>query len=174
MIPGDFDDEAFWAALDAERRARDMSWAQVNREIGWISPLTFTRWRERRSSACQVVMPFIQWVGRTPESLMVGAGGSDGELLPDPGEGRWRWYWDILELRAQLESRRTEREMTWPEVADEMGCSRDDIKFLYRTRYGTSMTFAMRAARWLDRTAASLMWEHDGLGLPWSPRRVTA
>lgn len=169
-VPGDFDDAALWAVVEEKRTANDMTWARLNREVGWAALATVNRMRERGNPGCHAVLPFIQWVGRSPESFTFGA--DDGELLPDPSPGRWRWYWDILELRAALDSRRTAREMTWQEVAAEMRTDPESIEHLQRTRYGTTMNLAMRAALWLERSAASFMWEHDGRGLPWSPRRV--
>jgi hypothetical protein len=111
-------------------------------------------------------------VGRTPESFTAGAADFPGELLPDPAPGDWRWYWNMPELAAALDAQRVERDMTWRLVADELGTVPAEIKALQKTKYGMSISFTMRAARWLDRTATSFMWEHDGRGLPWSGRRV--
>jgi len=114
----------------------------------------------------------IQWVGRTPESFTVGAENVAGELLPDPGSDRWRWYWNIPDFAAALDLQRAERDLTWPQVAAQLGSAANEIAHLHRARYGTTIGLAMRAARWLDRTAASFMWEHDGQGLPGSGRRA--
>ena len=172
QVRGDFDVFALLLAVDEQRTARDASWAQLTREIAWMSQATIARMREGGTARCHHVLPLIQWVGRTPESFTVGAEDFEGELLPDPGAGRWRWYWNIPELAAALDSQRMERELTWPQVAAEIGSGPNEIKQLQRTRYGTTISFAMRAARWLERPAASFMWEHDGRGLPWSGRRV--
>ena len=167
---GDFDDAGLWTVVEEKRAAGGMSWARLNREVGWAALATVTRMRERGNPGCHAVLPFIQWVGRTPESFTFGAG--DGEFLPDPGAGGWRWYWDIVELRASLDARREELGLTWPEVAAELRTDLASIKHLQQTRYGTSMNVAMRTAIWVGRSATSFMWEHDGRGLPWSPRRV--
>ena len=171
-VPGDFDAPAFWSALDEQRIAQDLTWSKLNRDIGWLSPATLTRMRRGGEIGCHAVLPFIQWLGRTPESFTAGAEDVEGELLPDPGAGRWRWYWHIPELHDALESRRVELDMAWSEVADALGEHINELKHLERSRYGTSMRLAMRAARWLGRSATSFMWEHDGRGLPWSGRRA--
>jgi hypothetical protein len=44
LTPGRFDAAALYAALDAQRRARAMTWTQVGAEIG-VSPSTITRTR---------------------------------------------------------------------------------------------------------------------------------
>lgn len=78
----------------------------------------------------------------------------------------------MTELVSALETKRLEFEMSWSDVAEQLGTENDWINHLRKTRYGTSIGLAMRSARWLDRTAASFMWENDGRGLPWSGRRV--
>jgi plasmid maintenance system antidote protein VapI len=65
-----------------------------------------------------------------------------------------------------------ERDLSVAEVAAEIGAGAGEVKGLFTTRYGPTINFAMKLARWLDRSAASFMWEHDGRGLPWSGRRV--
>jgi plasmid maintenance system antidote protein VapI len=71
-----------------------------------------------------------------------------------------------------VQARRVERDLSLHEVADALGTHPNEVLHLAKTRYGTSIQIAMRAARWLERTATSFMWEHDGRGLPWSGRRV--
>jgi hypothetical protein len=171
-VPGDFDAPALWVAVDEQRVARDLTWTKLNREIAWMGHGTMTRMREGSTNGCQHVLPLIQWVGRTPESFTVGADDVEGELLPDPAPGTWRWYWHMPELAAALDSRRIEGDLEWPDVAAALGATTAEIKHLQTTRYGTTMSLAMRVARWVDRTATSFMWEHDGRGLPWSGRRV--
>jgi hypothetical protein len=173
----DFDVAALFALVNDQRAARGMSMGQLAKEIAWMSPRTLAAMSERNHSAfvgCHHVLPIIQWVGRTPESFMTGAARHDGELLPDPGPAGWRWYWNMPELASELDSRRIERELTWSQAAAEFGSTPAEIKALQKTKYGMSIGFCMRAAGWLDRTATSFLWEHDGRGLPWSGRRVSS
>ena len=170
---GEFDIRALFAIAEDQRVARDLTWSQVNSELGWMSLKTLLGMRERGTSSCHHVLPLIQWVHRTPESFVVGGDERRGELLPDPGPGgRWRWYWNITELREEVDARRAARGLTVAEVAAEIGTGTGQVKGLFTTRYGPTINLAMRVAHWLDRTAASFMWEHDGRGLPWSGRRV--
>jgi hypothetical protein len=169
---GDFDIRALFAVAEDQRLARDLTWSQVNGQLGWMSLKTLLGIRDRGTSSCHHVLPLIQWVGRAPETFVVGGDGPLGELLPDPAPGRWRWYWNVIELREELDARRVERNLTLAEVAAEIGTGTGQVKGLFTTRYGPTINFAMKLARWLDRTAASFMWEHDGRGLPWSGRRV--
>jgi hypothetical protein len=172
-VPGDFDVGALFEAVDEQAERRGMSLSQVNKEIAWMSLPTLKRMRERGGSAsCQHVMPLIQWVGRTPESFTLHAEGFEGALLPDPRPGRWRWYWNMPELAAAVDQQAHDRGMTLADVGDELGCGLGAMKHLRETRYGTTISVAMRVSRWLGRTATSFLWEHDGRGLPWSGRRV--
>lgn len=172
-VPGDFDVGALFTAVDEQAELRGLSLSQVNKQIAWMSLSTLKRMRERGGAAgCHHVLPLIQWVGRTPESFTVGAEHFEGALLPDPGAGRWHWYWNMPELAAAVDRQAHVREMTLADVGDEIGCGLRAMKHLRETRYGTTISVAMRVSRWLERTAASFMWEHDGRGLPWSGRRV--
>jgi hypothetical protein len=171
-VAGDFDTAALFRVVDEQMAARDMSLAQLTQELAWMSKETLARMRDTGSSSCHHILPVIQWVGRTPESFTAGADAFPGELLPDPAPWTWRWYWDMPELAAALEARRGERGLKWAEVAAELGSTPAEVKSLQKTKYGVSISLAMRAARWLERSAASFMWESDGLGLPWSGRRV--
>src|SRR5262245_33408786 len=91
--PGDFDVLALWKAVDEQRRERGMSWHGVTQALGWMAQDTIARMGERGTATCNHVLPMIQWVGRTPESFTVDPEGAVHELLPSPGERRWRWWW---------------------------------------------------------------------------------
>jgi hypothetical protein len=164
---------ALFDAVEQQLAARDMTLGQLTRELAWMSKDTIVRMQSSGGAAgCHHILPLIQWVQRSPESFTVGAADFPGELLPDPAPGEWRWYWNMPELAAALDAQRDERAMTWKLVADDLGTTPAEIKALQKTKYGMSISFTMRAARWLERTATSFMWEHDGRGLPWSGRRV--
>lgn len=171
-VPGDFDVFGLFDVVDAQRIERGMTWSGLNRELAWMGLGALQRMRERGVASCQHVLPVIQWVGRTPESFTVGGDSVEGELLPDPRPGRWRWYWHMTELADAVEARRVEQELSIAELATVLGSAPGEVKSLRTTKYGTTISFAMRCARWLDRSAASFLWEHDGRGLPWSGRRL--
>ena len=158
-IPGDFDVIALWEAVDAQRRDRDMSWHQVTRTLRWMSQDTIARMQERGTSSCNHVLPMIQWVGRTPESFTVDPDGAVHELLPDPGEQGWRWWWRHRDLASALEAGRLERGLTPEQLARELGLDKSPVKTLQRLRYGPTIGLAMIVARWLQRPAASFLSE---------------
>ena len=158
-LPGDFDVIALWEAVDAQRSARNMTWGQVTSTLAWMSKSTIERMRERGTATCNHVLPMIQWVGRTPESFTVDPDGAVHELLPDPEGGRWRWWWRHHDLASEVDAQRQERDMTWKQVADELGVKVAAIQGLTKLRYGPSIGLAMISARWIQRSATSFLSE---------------
>lgn len=158
-IPGDFDVIELWEAVDAQRIARDMSWHHVTRTLRWMSQDTIARMRVSGTSTCNHVLPMIHWVGRTPESFTVDPEGAVHELLPEPGERGWRWWWRHKDLTAQLEARQRELGLTPRELAAELGLAKSPVASLKRLRYGPPIGLAMIVSRWLGRSAASFLSE---------------
>ena len=77
MIPmrdkGRFNPAALYAALDAQRQERGLSWAQVGAELG-IAPATLTRTRLGGRMEVDGMLAMVRWVGRTVESFTFGYG----------------------------------------------------------------------------------------------------
>lgn len=76
-----FDMRALHAALDHERRARGLTWDQLAAEINTpfehtpsipISVGTLRTMTAKRSVTGGVVLQVLRWLGRTPESFLVG------------------------------------------------------------------------------------------------------
>lgn len=127
----DFDVHALYAALDAQRRARGLSWAQVAREISDrfgltparpLSPSTLTGMRERGTLEGDGVLQMLGWLNRSPESFLPDRHGEStaGETLPPVGPSRILRF-DTRALYDALDARRVERAMTWGQVAEEIG-----------------------------------------------------
>ena len=75
--PGRFNSAALYAALDAQRRSRDITWSQVAAEIG-VSVSTITRTRHGGRMEVDGMLAMVRWLGRTVESFTFGyAGRSD-------------------------------------------------------------------------------------------------
>ena len=75
--PGRFNAAALYAALDAQRRARGMSWAQVAAETG-VSVSTLTHTRHGGRMEVDGMLAMVRWLGRTAESFTFGATKSHG------------------------------------------------------------------------------------------------
>lgn len=69
--PGRFNAIALFEAMDAQRRSRGMSWAQVGAEIG-VSSSTLTRTKRGGRMEVDGMVAMVRWVGRTVESFVFG------------------------------------------------------------------------------------------------------
>jgi hypothetical protein len=81
LSPGRFDAAALYAALDAQRRERNLTWAQAGLQIG-VSPSTLTRTRLGGRMEVDGMLAMVRWLGRTAESFTVGYDAN----LPQSGE----------------------------------------------------------------------------------------
>src|SRR5215467_12140047 len=108
---GDFDVVALFAALDAQRRDRMLSWQGVAREL-WdlsatlnarrndhpISASTLTSMTKRRDTSCQHALFMLRWLDRTPESFTPSSTcDARRTVLPRTGSDQ-RLRWDLQEL----------------------------------------------------------------------------
>lgn len=57
----------------------------------------------------------------------------------------------------ELDAERLKREMTWPQVAREIGCGVTQVPALSRIRYDVNMRTAMGLVAWLKRPAADFI-----------------
>jgi transcriptional regulator with XRE-family HTH domain len=69
---GRFDTRALYAALDAQREARGMSWQQVAQETG-VAASTMTRTKLGGRLEVDGMLAMVRWLGRTVESFTQGA-----------------------------------------------------------------------------------------------------
>lgn len=165
--PVDFDTDALYEALDAERRARGLSWAQTARAISDqfgdapsrpISPSTLTGLRTRAVLEGDGVLQVLRWLGRSPEDFVP----SRRATAPLPEVGRHRILrFDTPAIHAALDARRRERGVTWPEVATGIGGL--TAASLRRLAQGGRIGFPhiVRIAAWLDRPIASFTRAFD-------------
>src|SRR4029453_7622373 len=77
----DFDLKALFAALDAQRQARGLTWAQATRDINPVGPAvprhpiatsTITGLRTKAVAEGAGVLQMLRWLGRAPESFIGG------------------------------------------------------------------------------------------------------
>jgi len=73
---GRFNAKALYAALDAQRVARGMSWSEVAREVG-VSAATMTRTRLGGRMEADGKLAMVRWLDRTVESFTWGATGRE-------------------------------------------------------------------------------------------------
>src|SRR5215475_12623934 len=129
-----------YAAMDAQRIARGLSWSQVAREL-WdqskvlnerrqdhpISPSTLTGIAKRGDCTCQHALFILRWLGRSPESFLWPARGDTQECaLPAAGPHQ-RLRWNLRALYDAVDARRRERGLSWKELARQIRCSEHQL-----------------------------------------------
>jgi ribosomal protein L24E len=161
----DFDLAALHQALDAQRRARGLSWTEVMREINRgatraVASSTVSRLGTRPVAEADGVLQMLVWLGRTPESFAADPRGDDaGATLPDAGPGRMLRF-DTRDLHAVLDARRIERRLTWTQLARDLGVGTSSLTGLARGGR-TSFPQVMRMVRWLGASAARFVRSSD-------------
>ena len=63
-----FDTQTLYSALDAQRRARGMTWQQVAHEVG-ISAGTITRTREGGRLEVDGMLAMVSWLGASVDAF---------------------------------------------------------------------------------------------------------
>jgi uncharacterized protein YfiM (DUF2279 family) len=165
----EIDIAALFDAMDARRVERGLSWQGVADEI-WalsadlnarrrdhpLSPATLEGIGTRGDTSCQHALFVLRWLGRAPESFLVGSEESPPPL-PDPGPGL-RLRWNLGALYEALDSRRREAGLTWPELARELDCTPSQLTGIRTARFAIGMKVAMRIVQWLGRPAADFTY----------------
>jgi hypothetical protein len=161
-----FDCGALFGALDARRRDRGLDWCGLATELWQQSselnaqradhPLcggAIARLRQRESTSCQYALFMLRWLCRAPEDFLTGQVADVGDVaLPQAGTDS-RLRWNLNELHAALNEERRARDLTWADLARELGCTPGRLTNL-RTARLADMDLAMRVAQWLGRPAA--------------------
>ena len=114
-----FDAQALYDAVDAQRRERGLTWADLSKELH-ISTSTIKGMTKRAwGIELDGVLGLARWVGRTVESFA----GADGGPPPRPGShgrsGRFLRF-DTAALYVALNAAREQRGLTWDQVAAEI------------------------------------------------------
>jgi transcriptional regulator with XRE-family HTH domain len=70
------DTEALYAALDAQRQGRDLSWRQLAKEVG-VSPSTMTRLAQGQRPDVDAFAALVQWLGQPADTFLL-----SGSMVP--------------------------------------------------------------------------------------------
>ncbi len=73
MPRGQFDVEAFYAALDSQRQSRRMNWKQVAQKSG-VSASTLTRMAQGKRPDVDSMAALVAWSGLSADSFVKGEG----------------------------------------------------------------------------------------------------
>ena len=166
---GDFSIEALYEALDARRVELGLTWAEVTRQINdgfgampatrAIAGSTITGMRSRGSVEGDGVIQMLIWLGRAPERFVVGGHDSVGEELARVGPNLIL-RWDAAALHAAIDAERTDRGLTWKQIADEIGCTPGSLTGLASSPR-VAFPGVMRIVGWLGRPAAAFTRASD-------------
>ena len=166
-----FDAGALYQALDGRRQELGLSWAAVARQI-WelsaelndqrrdhpISPSTLSNMAKRQATSCQHALFMLRWLGRTPESFLVGSSvDSPRFALPQAGTDR-RLRWALKLLFAATNEQRQAQGLTWTALAEVLDCSANQLTALRTAKFATGMDLAMRITQWLGRPASEFVY----------------
>jgi hypothetical protein len=164
-----FDCGALFHALDAQRRERDLGWYDLADELWQQSsglnaqrtdhPLcggAVARLQTRGAISCQYALFMLRWLRGAPEDFLIGPAVDVGDVtLPEAGSDS-RLRWNLSELYAVLNQQRRERNLTWAELAQELGCTASRLTNLRKARLA-DMDLAMRVTQWLSKPAAAFI-----------------
>jgi len=159
----DFSLSALYAALDAERIARGLTWTQATREINRhsgresvsghpISPSTVKGLRSKAVAEGDGVLQMLLWLNVTPESFIPRHQESEGERLPEVSS-RQILRFDTSKLYTAVNAQRAARSMTWAQAAKETGVSASHLTHLSEGGR-TGFPLVTRITSWLSRPVA--------------------
>lgn len=150
-----FDGPALYAALDARRQVRALSWQQVANEVGMAAG-TLQRTREDGDMETDGILAMVRWLGVPLEDFIVGPN-PIAAPAPSPDSGRF----NIQALHAALDARRRARGMTWREVGQEIGGL--PAGMLTRLAKGgrINVRVMVPAVGWLGCTVESFTRKHE-------------
>ena len=158
-----FELTTLYAALDAQRESRGLTWTQAVREINAVGPTsirqiavsTVTGLPSKTLAEGDGVLQMLRWLKRSPESFLRDSSALTEELPEAKQEQVLRF--DTPKLYEALNARRTGKGMTWPQVAGEIGGLRAASLTRYSKGGRTAFPEIMRICRWLGKPAATFV-----------------
>src|SRR5689334_12145791 len=158
----EFDLSALYAALNAQREERGLSWTAAVGEINAVGrtsihPIavsTVTGLRNKSVAEGDGVLQMLRWLRRSPESFVPGE--NKAPPLPEATPNEVLRF-DVKKLYDALNSQRTQRGMTWQMVANEIGGLRAPSLTRYAKGGRTGFPEVMRIVRWLGQPAAAFV-----------------
>jgi hypothetical protein len=163
----DFD--AFFVALDTQRRARGLGWYELADELWQQSselnerlddhPLcggAVSRLQARGATSCQYALFMLRWLCQPPEDFLTGPVVDVGDVrLPEAGADA-RLRWNLNQLYTALNEQRNDRRLTWTGLAQALDCTPSRLTNLRMARLA-DLDLAMRLTQWLGQPAAAFI-----------------
>jgi len=170
-LPGDFDVQALYLALDEKRQVLDLSWTGVARAL-WdqssqlnerdnfhpISPSTIKSMIKMGDTSCQHALFMLRWLNCGPEVFVQGSKWDPEDVgLPEAGKEH-RLRWNLKRLYQELDAQRVDRHLTWAQLATELGCTPSQLTGIKAAKFAISMILAMRITAWLGCPAKKFIY----------------
>lgn len=162
FVPPGLDVEALRAAVDAERVARGMSWVDLARQV---QIPTIRNMGVGGRIQADVVVLLLQWLGMQCDEFVVRPGGGAAPWaarhhLPKPPPLFARF--DSIALHESLSRVREARQLTWQQVATELGTTTSVIARLKKGgRVDAQLMVA--AAEWAQTPVESMLQPSQAL-----------
>lgn len=159
----DFSLHTVYEAMDAQRVARQLTWAAATRQMNGggkgrhpLAQSTIVGLEHKRIAEGDGVLAMLLWLGRTPESFVPGLPEADAERfrLPMPAPGQVL-RWDTKALYTALDARRRDRALTWAALAREVGGFTPGMLAHLSKGSRTAFPQVMRLVQWLQQPAVT-------------------
>lgn len=83
MSEAHLDVDALYAALDAQRKSKDLSWRQLAKEVG-ISPSTLTRMAQGKRPDVDSFAALVRWLGVPADEFLRSESGKPSRKVAEP------------------------------------------------------------------------------------------
>lgn len=162
----EFDTQALFAAIDAERLQRGLTWSDVRREINapfsaapghrGLAVSTIRRLAERTEAEGDGVLQMLLWLDRTPESFVPGFPGAGARRFQLPRvEPGLILRFDTAAMHQALEHRRQQDALSWKAIAEQIGTVSAAQLSNLAGGGRTAIRPAVAIAGWLGRPTAA-------------------
>jgi hypothetical protein len=166
MAQPDFSFAELYAALDAQRRSRGLTWTAAVGEMsgpfvrGASRPLAVSTVKGLSTKAVAEgdgVLQMLRWLGRTPESFVpaLQSAADPRAALPVVNPNQVLRF-DTRRLHAALNDARVARGLTWQQVSDETGLTTSSLAHL-SAGGRTGFPHVVRLTQWLDTTVSQFV-----------------
>ena len=166
----EFDACAMYAAMDAQRTSRGLSWTELAQAL-WEQSMVLNRRRQdhpissatllgiskRADCTCQHALFILRWLERPPEAFLVLPSTGANFALPCAGDDE-RLRWNLAAVYAAMNEHRRERRLTWRQLATRLHCTEHQVRGLRTARFAIGMRHVMGIVQWLERPAASFIY----------------
>ena len=165
MWRSDFNLNALYEAIDAQRRSRGLTWAQATREISRfatsghpVASSTITGLKNKVVAEGDGVIQMLVWLRRPPESFIPGFpdAGADRYRLPEVGSHQVL-RWDSRAIHTALDAARGARGLAWKQLSMEVGILSPSTIATMARGGRVGLPGIMRVIRWLDQPAAAFI-----------------